>query len=278
MHVVRQAAWAASAYGSTAVRVAVRGTKSRVARPKEERLVFVVGSPRSGTSFTAGAIGGLPAFVDLGEVPMLKAAIPRLVERPEDEQAAEIRRLLQRVRRLALVRRLRGVEQTPETAFVLPAALEAFPEAVAVHVVRDGRDVVCSLLERGWLSARRSAEGDDARQSYGVYPRFWVEPERREEFTEVSDARRCAWAWRRYVEAVRGAGAGDRLLEVRYEDLASAADRLAGFLAANVTSTHRALDGFRDSSIGRWRRELTPEQVADVEAEAGDLLRELGYA
>jgi hypothetical protein len=64
---------------------------------------------------------------------------------------------------------------------------------------------------------------------------------------------------------------------VRYESLAGVADRLAEFLGANVTSTHRALDSFRDSSIGRWKKELTREQVADVEAEAGDLLRELGY-
>ena len=53
--------------------------------------------------------------------------------------------------------------------------------------------------------------------AYGAQPRFWVEPERREEFSQVSDARRCAWAWRRYVEAVRSADAGERLLEVRYE-------------------------------------------------------------
>jgi hypothetical protein len=159
---------------------------------------------------------------------------------------------------------------------VLGAALEAYPQALAVHTVRDGRDVVCSLLERGWLNAE--AEGrDDARLAYGAEPRFWVEPERREEFTQVSDARRCAWAWRRYVEAVREANAGDRLLEVRYEGLATVADRLAEFLDANVASTHRALDSFRDSSIGRWKNELTTEQVADIEAEAGPLLRELAY-
>ena len=277
VHVVRQAAWTAQAYGATAVRVAMRGTKARLRRPLEERLVFVVGSPRSGTSFTAGAIGDLPAFVDLGEVPLLKAAIPELVELPEEEQATEIRHVLQRVRGLAFVRRLRGVEQTPETGFVLPAALSAFPDAAAVHVVRDGRDVVCSLLERGWLNADQAGH-DDARLPYGSQPRFWVEPERRDEFAQVSDARRCAWAWRRYVEAVRAADAGDRMLEIRYEALATVADRLAEFLGANVTSTHRAIDRFRDSSIGRWRRELTPEQVADVQAEAGPLLAELGYS
>jgi hypothetical protein len=280
VHVVRQAAWSASAYGSTAVRVAVRGTRTRLQRPLEERLVFVVGSPRSGTSFTAGAIGDLPAFVDLGEVPLLKAAIPELVELPESEQATEIRHVLQRVRGLAFVRRLRGVEQTPETGFVLPAALRAFPSATAVHVVRDGRDVVCSLLERGWLSARRSDESDDANLSYGVHPRFWVEPDRRGEFTQVSDARRAAWAWRQYVTAARTAP--ERTVELRYEALVAdppaAATPLAHALGVDVQQLSGAFADAHANSVGRWRRDLTAEQLADVEAEAGPLLAELGYA
>lgn len=279
MHVVRQAAWTASAYGTTAVRVAVRGTKARIRRPHEERLVFVVGSPRSGTSFTAGAIGDLPSFVDLGEVPLLKAAIPELVELPEEEQVSEIRHVLQRVRGLAFVRGLRGVEQTPETGFVLGAALRAFPQATAVHVLRDGRDVVCSLLERGWLSARRSDESDDAHLSYGVHPRFWVEPERREEFTEVSDARRAAWAWRRYVTAARAAPG--RTVELRYEELVgdprSATTALAPVLAVGTDELSDAFGAAHTGSVGRWQRDLTDDQLADVEAEAGPLLAELGY-
>jgi hypothetical protein len=38
------------------------------------------------------------------------------------------------------------------------------------------------------------------------------------------------------------------------------------------------LDDFRDSSIGRWRGQLTSEQLADIDAEAGPLLAELGYS
>jgi hypothetical protein len=258
-------------YCTAGAKVAERALVQRPRLGHEERLVFVVGCPRSGTTFVGRAIGGLPGFVDFGEVTPWKAALP------DGPSPAELRRILERIRLLGLARGLRGVEQTPETAHSLPAALEAYPEALAVHALRDGRDVVCSLLERGWLNADREGR-DDARLPYGSEPRFWVEPERREEFAQVSDARRCAWAWRRYVEAARTAGAGDRLLEIRYESLASVADRLAEFLGANVTSMHRALDSFRDSSIGRWQRELTPEQVADVEAEAGPLLRELGYA
>jgi len=258
-------------YCTAGVRVAERALGQRPRLGREERLVFVVGCPRSGTTFVGRAIGGLPGFVDFGEVTPWKAALP---ERPS---AAELRTILERIRRIGLAWGLRGVEQTPETAHVLDAALEAYPEALAVHVVRDGRDVVCSLLERGWLNAETEGR-DDAHLTYGAEPRFWVEPERREEFAHVGDARRCAWAWRRYVEAVRASGAGDRLLEIRYEELASMADRLAEFLDADATSTHRALDRFRDSSIGRWQKELTPEQLADVEAEAGSLLADLGYS
>lgn len=257
-------------YATAGVRVAERALVQRPRLGREDRLVFVVGCPRSGTTFVGRAIGGLPGFVDFGEVTPWKAALPT------DPSAAELRTILERIRRIGLAWGLRGVEQTPETAHVLGTALEAYPEALAVHVVRDGRDVVCSLLERGWLNADEGGK-DDARLPYGAEPRFWVEPERREEFARVSDARRCAWAWRRYVEAVRAAGASDRLLEIRYESLASVADRLAEFLGANATSTHRAMDSFRDSSIGRWRKELTSEQLADVEVEAGSLLAELGY-
>ena len=257
-------------YCTAGARVAERSLAQRPRLGREERLVFVVGCPRSGTTFLGRAIGGLPGFVDFGEVTPWKAALPT------GPSADELRRILERIRRIGLARGLRGVEQTPETAHVLGPALEAYPEALSVHTVRDGRDVVCSLLERGWLNADRDGR-DDARLDYGAEPRFWVEPDRRGEFVQVSDARRCAWAWRGYVEAARAANAGDRLLEVRYEGLASVADQLAEFLGANVASTHRALDRFRDSSIGRWKKELMPEQLADVEAEAGPLLRELGY-
>ena len=277
MHAARQAAWTASTYGSTAVRVALRGHPARPRR--EERLVFVVGSPRSGTTFLGGALGAQPGWVDLGEVPLLKAAVPDLVALAPEEQGLEVRRILERVRRLAFVRRLRAVEQNPETTYVLAGAFHAYPQARAVHAVRDGRDVVCSLLERGWFRDGRGGT-DDARQLYGAYARFWVEPERREEFERVSEARRAAWAWRRYVTAARAAGR--RVVEVRYERLVGdpdgEAERLADELDGDTDALRRAFAGVHARSVGRWRRDLTREQLADVEAEAGDLLAELDYA
>jgi hypothetical protein len=278
------------AYAATARRVLVRERTRNLPlrlRGGEERLVFVVGSPRSGTTFLAGAIGAVPGFVDLTEVTPLKAAIPSLAALPAAAAAPRIRAILERVRALTLVRGIRGVEQTPETAFVLAAALAAYPRGRAVHVVRDGRDVVCSLLERGWLSAARRG-GDDARLPYGADARFWVPAGERAQFEGERDAARAAWAWREYVSAARRQVAGtasahgavnlqERVLVVRYEGLSAAAGAIAAHLEVDAAPLASSLSGFHDRSIGRFRTDLSPEQLADVERVAGPLLRELGY-
>ena len=140
-----------------------------------------------------------------------------------------------------------------------------------MHLVRDGRDVVCSLLERGWLSAGRGG-GDDAGLAYGARARFWVEPGRRDEFEAASDATRAAWAWRTYVTAAR-AGAGPRALEVRYESLVGEPERpppRSRPISASIPASFAgSLNRVHDRSVGRFRSELTPEQLADVEREAG---------
>jgi hypothetical protein len=270
----------ASHYGRTVARVAQRGFRERGGDPSTatEGIVFVVGSPRSGTTFLAGVVGSQPGFVDLGEVRPVKASTERWASLPEEEAARELRATLERVRRLALVRDLRPVEQTPEMSFVVRAAARAYPAATILHIIRDGRDVVCSLLERGWL---REREGhDDVGQPYGPYVRSWVEPERQDEFLQASEATRAAWAWRRYLTAARAAP--EHTLEIRYEEIAAdaagAAERVAERLETDPPPLAGALARAHGRSIGRWRRDLTPTQVADVEAEAGDLLRQLGYA
>ena len=264
----------ASLYGRSALKV----LQHRRRLEPEERLVFVTGCPRSGTTFVAGALGSQPGFVDLGEVHPLKAAIPSLSRLPEREAAPQLRQVLDRVRRLGLAQHLRGVEQTPEIAFVLAAALAAYPAGKAVHVLRDGRDVVCSLLERGWLSSGRTG-ADDARLPYGSQARFWVEPERVAEFESLSDAGRAAWAWRRYVLASRVRP--ERTIEVRYEGIVADPDNAAAPVAEFLHSDPEPLArGFREGharSVGRWREQLDESQLADVERQAGDLLRELGY-
>ena len=108
----------------------------------------------------AGAIGSLPGFVDLGEVAPVKAAVPELAALPPEEAA----------------RGSDGSSTSPAASgSSAPSCSRADPRAgaprygdparvsrgVVVHIVRDGRDVVCSLLEKPWLR-REQADADDA--------------------------------------------------------------------------------------------------------------------
>jgi Sulfotransferase domain len=244
----------------------------------DDRLVFVVGSPRSGTTFLAGAIGSLPGFVDLGEVPPVKAAVPELAALQPADAARRLRRILAVARRVGLVGAVRAVEQTPELAHLTTVIPLAYPHARVIHIVRDGRDVACSLLEKRWLK-RDQARVDDAGVPYGSYARFWVEPERRREFETASDARRAAWVWRSYVSAARSSAAP--LFEIRYEEMATDPPAVAAELARHVNAPlERLTEALRlahATSVGRFRTDLNAAQLADVEAEAGSLLRDLGY-
>ena len=238
----------------------------------------MVGAPRSGTTFLAGALGAQPGLVDLGEVKPLKAAIPRL-RRSLHRAAKRFRRTLDVVRTLGLAGHLRGVEQTPETSFVIEAALLAYPDARAVHIVRDGRDVVCSLLERGWLAAdaerrrrrrarlrracpllgrARSAQRNSARRAKPAEPRG------RGAATSPPRARRKS----ERTTPLRGARHEPGARRGKHRRVPRSGPGAAGSV---VLERVRPLGGTAGNAS--W----PSNEIKDVEEEAGDLLRELGY-
>jgi hypothetical protein len=73
----------------------------------------------------------------------------------------------------------------------------------------------------------------------------------------------------------------ERTTELRYEALVADPGGEAARVAAALDGEPGALgDAFASvhaRSVGRWRRELTREQLDDVQAEAGELLAALGY-
>ena len=180
------------------------------------------------------------------------------------------------------------MEKNPENCFVVPFLVRTFPDARFVQIIRDGRDVAVSHAEKPWLSARSAGTGQRGRggQAWGPWARWWVEPERADEFAAASDLTRTAWSWRRFTASARAALAelpADRVLTVRYEDVVQrpeeAARTIGGFFghAEPPESLRAALAAADPSSIGRWRTALDAAGLADVDREAGALLRELGY-
>jgi len=254
-------------------------------RRASARPVFVVGSPRSGTSFTAASIGSVPGFTDLGEWRPLKSEMAALATAPPGVAARRIRQLIDRAEHLTLAAGGRPIEQTPESTFLIPAITLAYPHATFVHLVRDGRDVAASLLQQAWVSTRGAGTVDEVGKALGAHTRFWVEPERRAEFPVVTDATRAAWVWRRYESTARAAleSVVGQVIDIRYEDLVRDPDAIGRRLAHElgepglVDEFQAAFAATTASASGRWRRDLSPAELADIVAEAGELLRALGY-
>ena len=247
--------------------------------------MFIVGSPRSGTTFLGGALGALPANFDAGE--LLATQIPELLKKPRPQAARGIVAGLSTGGVDIGSGSLRPVIHTPELVFLVPALLDIDPKVHVIHLVRDGRDVVSSLLDAGWLATRPPVQPDDERSrsphwKWGDSARFWTEPDRTREFEAVSEARRGAWVWRRYVTAGLSSVADtERTMTIRYEamcaDPAGTARRLARFLSSSEEHLGKLLAPLTNRSVGRWRRDLSSSQLGDVYREAGELLRFLGF-
>jgi hypothetical protein len=265
----------------------------RLSPPRLDDAVFIVGAPRSGTTFLGELLSRLPEVAYHFEPPHTKRAARFVYEGAWSYGRA---RWYYRARYAWLIlRRLEGgrvfVEKTPRNAFLIPFLSKAFPRSRFVHIIRDGRDVVASLRRKPWLRADSAAQVrfEPGGYQYGPFPRFWVENARRAEFRSTSDTHRCIWSWRRHVEAALAPGRllpAERYLELRYEELVGAPDeqlhRLLDFLGIYMVGSRAAVMSFAHEqahaqSIGGWRKELSEGDLAQIDKEAGALLQDLGY-
>ena len=265
---------------------------ARALDPRLYRPVFIVGAPRSGTTFLGSCLGRLPEVSYHFEPRLTKAAAQHVYDGSWSERrsAALFRISYGALLLAALDGGRRFAEKNPENSFLVPFLAAMSPTAQFVHIIRDGRDAAVSHAEQPWLAAASAGSGrlGHAGQPFGPHARWWVEPGRREEFATVPDIVRTAWCWRRFTEAALEGLATlptGRVLEVRYEavvtDPMTAADALAGFLGTSAAGREALRAGLARASadsVGRWRSALTPDQVAMVGREIGPLLARLGYA
>jgi hypothetical protein len=169
----------------------------------------------------------------------------------------------------------RWAECTPLHLLYLPLIKSLIPEALIVHIIRDGRDVAVSLNKIGWI---RPYPWDRTRSviTAGIF-----------------------WRWIVSKGLVYGRSMGKDYTEVHYEDLVAQPQqtlaRLGEFLQhdldydriqqAGLGSLQNPNSSFKDdrattdfSPVGRWKTVLSPEQVKDLETAIGDLLTNLDYS
>lgn len=239
--------------------------------------IFVIGSPRSGTTLTRIILDSHPS-ISCGPETHFLTDLHRLadahwwrverfgVDREYWDQLARDFYAGIHIDYMNRRGRRRWAEKTPGYTLDLDYVDRLFPDARYVHVIRDGRDVVASYRYRwGYRSALNAA-------------RDWVD----------------------HVEAGLRFGhrAGDRYHEFRYEHLVQEPEEVLRSMFAfleepwdprvlnfdqksPLAASRRQQSGDQSliytSRVGVGAKELDPVLRRLVEARAGRLLRELGY-
>jgi omega-hydroxy-beta-dihydromenaquinone-9 sulfotransferase len=154
----------------------------------------------------------------------------------------------------------------------IPLLAAAFPDAVFVHLVRDGRAVVASLAKVDWWE-------EDTVWWYGGRPRQW-------RLAGGDSWELAARHWVRELGSIREGLSGvpaTQRLELRYEDLLQAPVPTVRRVASQValpprSAWRREVERLRyPSRADAWRTRLPTEAVARIEAIQADDLRRHGY-
>jgi hypothetical protein len=171
--------------------------------------------------------------------------------------------------------RAQGVERwadcTPDHLLYMREIKREIPNALFVHIIRDGRDVSLSYAKQGW-----------------AYPFPW---DRNQQVAVAG----LYWEW----IVRRGREFGHELssdyYEVHYEDVVEKPretllalgnfvgqeldyDRIRKVGIGSVSEPNSSFASGRDfRPVGRWAEQMTPEELARIEALIGSFLNELGY-
>lgn len=262
----------------------VRGLRRSLDKP-----IFVLGAPRSGTTMLGALIGTADDVSYHFEPAMTKAGVRYIAEGLWSDRRGKAMTRLNSM--LLLAARgdagLRFAEKSPHANHMVPLLADAFPQAMFVNIVRDGRDAAYSLLQKHWLLRATGGKGlrDPGGFPHGPYPQFWIESDRYDEYRSTSDFHRCIWTWRTFTSAALDALAElppERCIFLRYEDVVADPEHQISqlFSALGIRPGPATVDRAAlvfDHSVGAWRRHLGPVELDVAEQEAGGLLRTLGY-
>lgn len=167
----------------------------------------------------------------------------------------------------------RWADCTPEHLLHMEEIKRQIPDALFIHIIRDGRDVALSYAKQGWSHPLPW----DRHDRVGVAGLYWE------------------WLVRQGRE--QGQRIGADYQEVRFEELIAnpqeTLSRLGLFInhdldydrirCAGIGSVSKPNSSFAGQSEGtfnpvaRWKTKMSPKQIADFEGLVGDSLLELGY-
>ena len=166
----------------------------------------------------------------------------------------------------------RWADNSPEELLHMRAIKREIPDALFIHMIRDGRDVSLSLEAR---------------------PHKWVRPfswDRQNSLLVTG----IFWEWmvqrgRKQAESLK-----NDYMEVRFEDLQAEPQATLGKIGefiqhdlnyerilrvgiGSVSDPNTSFKGDAAGPVGRWKKKIGPKQLAMFEEIAGPTLKSLGY-
>ena len=240
--------------------------------------ILCVGSPNSGTTILGDAFGSHPDVENRSEArvlwnPRFHVDDEGTFRAAEDASARDVRRLRGN---FAWYQRVTGAKvvlnKHPENTLRIHYLMRIFPEALLIHIVRDGRAAVCSNFK----SASRKPERAKPFGGY-IRPRGW------EQQLDRPLLEQLAYMWNDSVvyASTEGPRYGDRFIEVRYEDLPEGmpglAERVWRWAGLDVTPEDLARLPKIENRNDKWRTTFSPEQVETVQTVAREGLERFGY-
>jgi hypothetical protein len=168
----------------------------------------------------------------------------------------------------------RWADCTPDHLLYMEDIKREIPNALFIHIIRDGRDVALSYVKQRWSHPLPW----DRNERLGVAALYWE------------------WAVRK--GRAQGTQLGGDYREVRFEELIAQPKQtlaeLGSFIGHNLDYDRILAVGIGSISepnssfgsdlkahfnpVGRWKINLSKDQIAALEALVGQFLLELGYA
>jgi len=254
--------------------------------------IFIFGSPRSGTTFLGEIMNAVPSLCYYFEPQIIKYYSRLVYEGLVSFE--EAKKFYRRVFKLLMIFAPRGgnrfVEKTPRNIFIASTLYKIFPKAKFIHIIRDGRDVVCSLLKKPWYVERSKYSGkrEPGGYRYGPYPHFYIEKDRRDGYRKTTDVHRCIWIWKSHVAQglkLRKELPQNTYYEIKYESLVynpkSVVKELLQFINEynedNYKEAMKVANLAFTTGIKRWQRELSEQDLNIIYQESGLILSKYNY-
>ncbi len=265
-------------------------------------FVFIIGAPRSGTTMLQVLLGEHPQVATTVELTLFRRYLAPWLETYEDEQRNSrekgwhqglpfvweepeliefLREFIERVYAKVLARKSAAthlLDKHPGNSSFTAHIRRIVPSARFIHVIRDGRDVACSMIAaartRGFGAGTAAGAAVDWKKNVLAAREAAVNGETYLEFRYEEFLRDPAVGYARVLDFC-GLPYEQRWLEETVT--ANSFDKMKAARRTGDPGVPSSETHYRRGGSGNWREEFTPLDRFQFQRVAGALLRELGY-